>query len=382
MKNTLVYAHTSLRYVFLALLFSCLITGVHAQEKVSDFPIKDVENASALNAKIAALEQQKEAVLKAEKEALKKTILEIDKRLKNGRISSEQAKTLKEEAAALRAQNIESRTAIIALEMELLKRNKGRIASIKTPASQEDEGVGISVNLNGKPLFLFDNRDPYNDRKYQYDIRTYSDLVITMGINNLVNFDNELSGLEDVDFQLGGSRFLEIGWAWRTRLVRSNFIRLNYGLSFQFNGLRPKNNQYVAVEDGVTSLQTFEQELRKSKFRVDNLVFPMHIEIGRSNRMVSKNKMRYSISNSFRIGIGGYAGVNLGSRQKLKYTLNGERIKEKFKQGYDVTDIVYGVSAYAGRGGTQIYAKYDLNPMFGGGTIQGNNLSFGLRFDL
>mgnify|MGYP000848084319 CR=1 FL=1 len=59
--------------------------------------------------------------------------------------------------------------------------------------------------------------------------------------------------------------------------------------------------------------------------------------------------MRYSIYNSFRIGIGGYAGVNLGSRQKLKYTLNGERIKEKFKQGYDVTDIVYGISAYAGR---------------------------------
>ena len=85
---------------------------------------------------------------------------------------------------------------------------------------------------------------------------------------------------------------------------------------------------------------------------------------------------------SFRIGIGGYEGVNLGSRQKLKYTLNGERIKEKFKQGYDVTDIVYGISAYAGRGGTQIYAKYDLNPMFGGGTIAGNNLSLGLRFDL
>ena len=141
MKNTLVYAHTSLRYVFLALLFSCFITGVHAQEKVSDFPIKDVENASALNAKIAALEQQKEAVLKAEKEALKKTILEIDKRLKNGRISSEQAKTLKEEAAALRAQNIESRTAIIALEMELLKRNKAVLQVLKRLLPRKTKGL-------------------------------------------------------------------------------------------------------------------------------------------------------------------------------------------------------------------------------------------------
>jgi hypothetical protein len=347
-----------------------------AQEKVSDFPITDVENLAYTEAKIAALEKKKTAVIETEKEALKITVLEIDKRLKRGEINAASAAELKKEAASLRAQNIEARTAIIDLEIALLKRNNGQIAKIKTSTSDLEEGVGFSVNVNGRPLILLEDKD------LQYDIRTYSDLVISMGINNLVNFDREISGLEDVDFQLGGSRFLEIGWEWRTRLVQSNFVRLNYGVSFQFNGLRPKNNQYVAVEQGVTSLQTFEYELRKSKFRTDNLVFPLHLEFGASDRMVTRNKMRYSIYNSFRIGIGGYAGVNLGNRQKLKYTLNGERIKEKFKQGYDVTDIIYGISAYAGRGGTQIYAKYDLNPMFGGGTIAGNNLSLGLRFDL
>lgn len=347
-----------------------------AQEKVSDFPITDVENSAYTEAKIAALEKKKTAVIETEKEALKITVIEIDKRLKRGEINAASAAELKKEAASLRAQNIEARTAIIDLEIALLKRNNGQIAKIKTSTSDLEEGVGFSVNVNGRPLILLEDKD------LQYDIRTYSDFVISMGINNLVNFDREISGLEDVDFQLGGSRFLEIGWEWRTRLVQSNFVRLNYGVSFQFNGLRPKNNQYVAVEQGVTSLQTFEYELRKSKFRTVNLVFPMHLEFGASDRMVTKNKMRYSTYNSFRIGIGGYAGVNLGNRQRLKYTLNGERIKEEFKQGYDVTDIIYGISAYAGRGGTQIYAKYDLNPMFGGGTIAGNNLSLGLRFDL
>ena len=375
-KRGLINTRSIALKAFLIAIIFATAPFVWAQEKVSDFPITDVENSAYTEAKIAALEKKKTAVIETEKEALKITVLEIDKRLKRGEINAASAAELKKEAASLRAQNIEARTAIIDLEIALLKRNNGQIAKIKTSTSDLEEGLGFSVNVNGRPLILSESKD------LQYDIRTYSDLVISMGINNLVNFDREISGLEDVDFQLGGSRFLEIGWEWRTRLVQSNFVRLNYGVSFQFNGLRPKNNQYVAVEQGVTSLQTFEYELRKSKFRTDNLVFPLHLEFGASDRMVTKNKMRYSIYNSFRIGIGGYAGVNLGNRQKLKYTLNGERIKEKFKQGYDVTDIIYGISAYAGRGGTQIYAKYDLNPMFGGGTIAGNNLSLGLRFDL
>lgn len=361
---------------YILLLIFLALGNAFGQERTSDYPITDVVDNNFLEEKITALEKKKEAVIATEKAALKKRVLEIEKRLKRGNITPEKATQLKEAEAALRAKNIANRTAIIDLEIELLKRNNGAVAKIKTTAEDLDDEVGFSVNVNGKPLSFVRNN------KYRYDIRTYSDLVVSMGINNLINFDTDLEGTGDFDYQLGGSRFLEIGWEWRTRLVRSNFLRLNYGISFQFNGLKPKNNQYIAVIDGETQLATFEHELRKSKFRVDNLVFPLHLEIGNSNKMVSENKMRYTISNSFRIGVGGYVGFNMSSRQKLKYTLNGERVKEKLKRGYDVSDLVYGLSAYAGRGGTQIYAKYDLNPMFQNSPIKGNNISLGLRFDL
>ncbi|MDG1213640.1 MAG: hypothetical protein P8N20_05920, partial [Flavobacteriaceae bacterium] len=59
-----------------------------AQEKVSDFPITDVENSAYTEAKIAALEKKKTAVIETEKEALKITVLEIDKRLKRGEINA------------------------------------------------------------------------------------------------------------------------------------------------------------------------------------------------------------------------------------------------------------------------------------------------------
>jgi len=202
----------SLKMVLFALIFGAMPCSF-AQDKVSDYPITDVENAAYTETKIAALEKKKIAVAQTEKEALKITVLEIEKRLKRGEISAQTAAELKREAASLRAQNIEGRTAIIDLEIALLKRNNGQIAKIKTSASDLEEGVGFSVNVNGKPLILLEDKD------LQYDIRTYSDLVISMGINNLVNFDKEVTGMEDFDLQLGGSRFFEIGWEWRTRLV-------------------------------------------------------------------------------------------------------------------------------------------------------------------
>ena len=365
--------------LFISFLISSIFSGssLQAQESSTNKTLETPGDLAFLNFKIKQLESKKEGLIKAEKEALKQALIDIEKRLNKGSITKEVAASLKAAAAKLRAENIANRSAMIDLEIALLKKNDGEL--VEWPATFEDldQGIEISMDVNGKPFAFF--KEP----RVRYDRKTYSDFVIIMGINNLVNFDQDIVGMEDVDFQLGGSRFFEFGWVWRTRLfTRNNFVRFNYGVMFQYNGLKPKNNQYVAIIDGRTQLAVFDQELRKSKFRADNLVFPMHLEFGRSQKIESDGKIRYSINNSFRIGVGGYAGVNLSSRQKLKYTQNGERVKEKLKQGYDVNDFVYGLSAYAGRGGTQLYAKYDLSPLFANGPISGNNISLGLRFDL
>ena len=156
-----------------------------------------------------------------------------------------------------------------------------------------------------------------------------------------------------------------MGWSWRTRIFENtNFVRLNYGFSFQFNGLKPKDNQYFAVENGQVELQEFEYDLRKSKLRMDNLVFPVHLEFGPSKLHKTDKTMRYSLTNQFRLGIGAYGGFNMGTRQKLKYDRNGEKVEDKLKRGYNTNDLVYGLSAYIGFDGVLLYAKYDLNPIF------------------
>ncbi|MEM7483715.1 MAG: hypothetical protein AAF348_00760 [Bacteroidota bacterium] len=328
--------------------------------------------------KIEALKARKEKITLKEKEALKFEVEEINKRFKNGDISDNEAKTLKEAAAKKRALNIENRLTIVNNQILLLERNQGNTLTAIEMDSIDGDRVGFSINIDGEPAFLFNSREWKRDIKY--DRKTYSDFVFAIGFNNAII---EGQSLNDSPYKIGGSRFFEMGWQWRTRVFpRSNWLRFHYGFSFQFNGLKPENNQVFVQNGDQTTLEEFEFELNKSKLRMDNLVFPVHFEFGPSRFRKTEKSIRYSIENKLRIGIGGYGGFNLGTRQKLKYTRDGEDVKDKLKRDYNTSDLIYGLSAYIGFDGIQLYAKYDLNPIFRDALVEQNNISLGLRFDL
>ncbi len=346
------------------------------------FLAQSLSAQTAVQQQIDSLKQQKERVTFSEKEALKQEVEEIIQRQKNGEITLEEARELKQEAARKRALNIENKLAILDNTIALLDRNNG---------------VGLSDSLNNSDISKieigFGAKDPNNDvlfgikysdgnkkRPVVYDRRTYSDMVLAFGLNNAI-IDGQSLG--DSPYELGGSRFFEAGIAWRTRVFKnSNFMRFSYGISLQLNGLQPKDNQYFVSTGPETTLETFDVDLKKSKLRMDNLVVPLYLEFGPSKFTKTDSKIRYSLRNQFRIGIGGYGGLNLGTRQKLKYDRNGERTKDKLKRGYNTNDLVYGLGAYVGIDGILLYTKYDLNPIFQDATTEQRNISFGVRFDL
>jgi hypothetical protein len=347
-----------------------LLATLVAQNAVAQEDYKD---------RVATLKNQKEKITEQEKEALKFEVEQINKRLDNGSITLEEANVLKQRAAEKRALNIENRLAIIDNQIDLLQRNEGKTLVLMELDTVNGQGVRLGIDVNGKPAVIF-NSKPWK-RDLKYDRRTYSDFVMAIGINNAII---EGQSLQDTPYKVGGSRFFEMGWQWRTRVFQNtNFLRFNYGFSFQFNGLKPKDNQYfVATEEGQTQLEEFPFDLDKSKFRMDNLVFPFHFEFGPSKLNKTEKTMRYSLTNQFRVGIGGYGGFNMGTRQKLKYDRNGDNVKDKLKRGYNTNDFVYGLSAYAGFEGVLLYVKYDLNPIFKDAIVEQRNVSFGLRFDL
>ncbi len=334
------------------------------------------QDDETLKYKVEQLERKKQTVAQVEREALKTEVEIINNRLEQGEISKERAQELKTDAAERRAMNIENKVAILENTIELLKR-KGAV-DLNTDTNNIEIGFGSDDN-EGDVLFGI-KYNSGNQKKVVYDRRTYGDPIIAFGLNNVL-IDGQ--SLNDSPYKIGGSRFFEIGWGWRTRVFKnSNALRLHYGVSFQFNGLKPIDNQYFVVNDGQAELEEFESDLKKSKLRMDNLVLPVHFEFGPSKLIQNDNSIRYSIDNQFRFGIGGYGGFNLGTHQKLKYEIDGNRVREKLKREYNTTNLVYGLSAYVGFDSFLLYAKYDLNPIFQDATVEQHNISLGLRIDL
>lgn len=329
--------------------------------------------------KIEALREQKIVVEEKEKAQLKEEVEAINERLDNGEITSEEATRLKNEQAEKHALNIENRLAIIDNRIALLERNE--YVDYDTGATLEGFRLEIGKTEESDE---YDMGSVYIGPQHKatprvYDKRTTSDLVFAMGFNNALI---EGQSIDDSPYKIGGSGFVELGWAWKTRVFKnSNAVRFRYGLSFQWNKLDIKDNLYFEEVDDVVSLVEYPINLSKSKFRTTNIVIPLHFEFGPSKKIERDDYFRYSTYHKFKFGIGGYGGFNIQSQQKLKYTENGDKEKEKIK-GYNTNTFVYGLSAYVGVGGISLYCKYDLQPIFNDQITDQNNISLGLRFDL
>ena len=325
--------------------------------------------------KIENLEGQKEKVVQQERAKLKEEVEKIIQQQQDGEITKAQAEVLKRDAAEKRARNIEDQLAIIDSQIDLYKRNQKDY--------EETENSGLSIHIFGKnKTFKWSNSDDDDDyeKAVIYDRRTYSQLVVAIGLNNAII---EGESLEDSPYKIGGSRFFELGWAWKTRVFdNSNWLRFKYGFSFQFNGLKLDDNQYYVEQGDQTVLTTYPLDLDKAKLRMDHLVFPIHFEIGSSKKIEKEDYFRYSTINKFKFGFGGYAGLNLLTIQKLKYKENGSDKKDKFKTNYNTNNFIYGLSSYVAWGSTALYVKYDLNTIFKDNATEQRNISVGLRFDM
>ena len=358
--------NTITKIVVLGLL--CLITStLYAQT--------DSLSVTEKQKRIEKLETYKSKIETEEREALKQEVEAIMARLEKGEITQEKADDLKREAAKLRASNIENRVAIINNQIELVRRND----SWDPKLDEESEEIRIFFGNSKSGITIKQNGDKVSTL-VKYDLRTTNDFLFAIGVNNAII---EGQSLDDSPFEKLGSGFVELGWNWNTRIFKnSNIARIKYGFSFQWNKLNAKDNLFVQKDGDVTTLAEFPQDLRKSQFRTTNLVFPVYLEFGSSKVIQKEDRIRYDTDNSFKFGIGGYAGFNIGTQQKLKYSEDGDRVKQKIRTDYNTNDFIYGLGAYVGVGDVSLYAKYDLNTIFKDQATDFNNVSLGLRFDI
>ncbi|MCF2874271.1 MULTISPECIES: hypothetical protein [unclassified Tenacibaculum] len=350
-----------MKRILLLVLF--VTTIAHSQEKNFE------EEVSKIAKKI-------EKITKQEKDSLKLKVKSINDKLEKKIITQEDAKKLKKEAAELHATRIETRVSVQERKLQQLVQDKtnGRIAS----NSEEDESFVFRVG-GAKFKFLGETE---RRKKKKRDKRTTTQFVFAMGVNNVLT-NNEFSSLNDSNYKFWQSHFYELGFTWKTRFSKDpSKLYFKYGISFLWNNLRAKNNQYHVVNGDQTVLNTHINNLSESRLRHVQMTFPMHIELDLSkNKTNSDKEVIDNTHDSFQFGIGGFFGFKLGTRQYLEYrNAQGVKVEEVQKAGFNTNVINYGLSAYASYKGCGLYAKYDLNPLFKGTSTR--NISLGVRFDI
>lgn len=325
-------------------------------------------NAQTFEERVHQISKNIDRITQQQKDSLKIEVEKVNRMLENGEIAEEEADKLKKDYAAKRARNIEQK---VAIEEERLT------GVVKDKIDGKLDALEVTYTFGP---FNYDKEvvfDSVKKKKPRVHRRTTSQFVFAIGANRIVA-DGEI---DDDDFK-GRSEFYEWGVSWNTRLLQNNnLLHLKYGASLQYNNLRPDNNKVFATEDGKTFLVESDKDIDMARLRYVNLVMPVHLELDFTKKKVNEDKTYYPTHESFRIGFGGYVGVNVKEKQILKYNENGHKVKHKEKGDFNVNDVVYGVSAYVGYGQVSLYAKYDLQPLFSDNDVDHNNLSMGVRFD-
>lgn len=308
-----------------------------------------------------------ETITKEEKAALKIEVDAVNNQLINGTITREEAESKKKLLAEARAINIESK---VAVEQEAL--NDLIQEKVDGKIKEQDSIRTYS--------FSFHRKNHKHDLKdtIQGERRTTSQFVFAAGLNNLAT-DNQL---EDSDYRFLGSHFYELGVSYNSRIAKNNnLLHAKYGLSVMYNNLRPTDNRSFIINGNQTNLAVNPIDIKDSRFRNVYLVTPVHLEFDFSGKKMKEDKPFFRTHQSVRFGIGGYAGINLKSKQIIKYDDNDLKATERTKGDFNASNFIYGLSSYIGYKSTSLYLKYDLNPLFKDNAVKQNNVSLGLRFD-
>lgn len=313
-----------------------------------------------------------ENITKEQKEALKIEIEEVNVQLEKGSISRDQADLKKQQLAQARATIIENKVAVAQEELKDLVQQKvdGKIKNQDT----------LKIDRRRSIKIYFNERENKKDtiERLKSERRTTTQLVFATGLNNVVTNGTASKS----DFRYWGSHFYEWGLTYNTRILKdNNLLHAKYGFSVMYNNLRPTANRSFVVNDNQTILEVNFIPQEDSRFKNVNLVFPLHLELDFTKPKVKDGKTYFKSHESFRVGLGGFVGTNLKSKQYINYDIDGYKSKEITKGNFNVDNFIYGLSGYLGYGATSLYLKYDLNPLFKNNTVKQNNVSLGLRFD-
>jgi len=128
------------------------------------------------------------------------------------------------------------------------------------------------------------------------------------------------------------------------------------GLGFKFNNYRFKNKyRIINATDSVYAVMDTVNNFYKSKLSISKIRVPLIFEW--QNRIGRKHRLIY-----FSAGV--YGSYNILAYTKYNYKRDGQKVKEKYYDTYQLNPLQYGAIVKFAYGAFEIYAEYNLSEMF------------------
>lgn len=232
---------------------------------------------------------------------------------------------------------------------------------------------------NGERSAPFDLLNAFDkSRKDKELVRTTSDGIFALGWNQALSGDN---GIGD-NYRFWGSGSWELGIQFSTRLTaNSDIVRLNYGGAMRWQTLSIRGNRWFETNSNITNLLPVGFDVDRVRFGQFSMVAPVHLEFGKGELKEYANGIkRYDREDTWLVGVGGYIGTNISTFQTVNFKREGRRVTNTLQNDFEMEPLVYGLSAYVGKGDVQLFVTYGLNDVFKNSPVQENMVSFGFRF--
>ena len=226
------------------------------------------------------------------------------------------------------------------------------------------EGINIDFSDDKKNALTSAQRQAKRDSTRLHNIenrRTKSHLIFDLGVNALVNQQRYVApdGQTDaLNLRTEGSRYVNIGLSWDARLGgKRSPVSLAVGPEFAFNNFMLSGNNKWVSGNGRTDVvrETDGRQFQKSKLTTSSVNLPLMLRLQLRDAHHRK---------TLALGAGGFVGYRLKSYTKLKYTTEGTTYKNHDVDSYNMENFLYGVQGTLGYRGLELFAKYNMNPLF------------------
>jgi hypothetical protein len=185
-------------------------------------------------------------------------------------------------------------------------------------------------------------------------------LDVDLGLNTFINSQPYLDPLlQPVDYDLRplGSRYVSVNTHIAPRIGGpSSPLHLRSGLEFAFNNFMfDENITLREIDNQTVFFYEPDRTFQKTKLATSSVNVPLMVMLRFKNQKGN---------DGFTLAAGGFVGHRLGSHTKVKYSEDGRTNKDKDRGNFNLTDVQYGTNFIIGFGSLQLFAKYNMNPLF------------------